>query len=200
MNNKEKFEKYADMLREWSERMNLIAPSTLDDIESRHIADSMQLADYIPHGANVMDMGSGAGFPAAVLAIMGWNVVAIESVGKKAEFLRALKTELDLPNFDVYNGRVENYVKKPAIMNNKHEIIFTARAFAPLKRILDWTFCKNTQKGRYLLLKGRAIMDEIQAARKKYDFDYKLYPSKTGDGFIIDIKNVRKPIKRPEIS
>ncbi len=74
MNNKDKFNKYKQLLLEWSSKMNLVAPSTLDDIETRHFADSAQLADVLPTNVNVVDLGSGAGFPGVVLAILGWNV------------------------------------------------------------------------------------------------------------------------------
>ena len=78
MNNKAKFNRYAEMLREWSERMNLVAPSTLNDIENRHFADSAQLADVLPHNVHIIDLGSGAGFPGVVLSILGWDVTCIE--------------------------------------------------------------------------------------------------------------------------
>ena len=94
MNNKGKFVRYAEMLRDWSGRMNLVAPSTLDNIETRHFADCAQLADVLPHGAQIIDLGSGAGFPGVVLAILGWDVVCIESIGKKVAFLTAVKDEL----------------------------------------------------------------------------------------------------------
>ena len=67
MNNKAKFDTYALMLRQWSGRMNLVAPSTLNDIENRHFADSAQLADVLPRDAEIIDLGSGAGFPGIVL-------------------------------------------------------------------------------------------------------------------------------------
>lgn len=110
MNNKAKFDQYELMLRDWSGRINLVAPSTLDDIKTRHFADSAQLADVLPHDATVIDLGSGAGFPGVVLAIMGWNVVAIESIGKKVAFLSAVKDKLGLDNLTIYHGRVENYI------------------------------------------------------------------------------------------
>ena len=88
---KEKFIKYENLLREWSEKINLVAPSTLDDIKTRHIEDSLQLIDYIPKNVNIIDLGSGAGFPGVVLAIMGWNVTCIESITKKTNFLNTLK-------------------------------------------------------------------------------------------------------------
>ena len=91
MNNKAKFNRYAEILRDWSGRMNLVAPSTLGDIETRHFADSAQLADVLPKDVHIIDMGSGAGFPGVVLAILGWNVTCIESIGKKVSFLETVK-------------------------------------------------------------------------------------------------------------
>ncbi|MDL2296266.1 16S rRNA (guanine(527)-N(7))-methyltransferase RsmG [Lachnospiraceae bacterium OttesenSCG-928-E19] len=187
MNNKAKFNKYADMLRDWQTRMNLVARGTLDDIETRHFADSAQLADILPTNVRIVDLGSGAGFPSAVLAIMGWDVTAIESIGKKASFLSALKTELNLPNFTVYHGRVEDYVKK--IKRNDLSVVFTARAFASLTKILDYV---GRTKSRLFLLKGREVESEIADAQTKYKFDYQLIPSKTGDGYILIVENIQK--------
>lgn len=186
MNNKEKFERYAALLRAWSEKMNLVAPSTLADIENRHFADSAQLADILPHDVNVADLGSGAGFPGVVLAILGWHVTCIESIGKKVAFLNAVKDELGLENLVIYHGRVEDFVRHLPAKNDN--LVFTARAFASLTKILDYV---AQTKCRLFLLKGREIESEIAAAKQKYKFDYELTPSKTGDGFIISIKNNR---------
>ena len=182
MENKVKFEKYKNLLREWSNRMNLVAPSTLNDIDNRHIADSAQLADFLPSGVDIVDLGSGAGFPAIVLAILGWRVTCIESIGKKVAFLNAVKDGLGLDNLTIYHGRVENYIAD--LEQGKH-CIYTARAFAPLIKILDYV-----HKTRYelFLLKGRDVMIEIEIAKQKYHFDFELFPSKTGDGFIAHIK------------
>lgn len=182
MNNKVKFDLYANMLRDWSTRMNLVAPSTLNDIENRHFADSAQLADVLPAGANVIDLGSGAGFPGVVLAILGWHVTCIESIGKKVAFLTAVKDALQLDNLVIYHGRVEDYMRNTKMDKNK--CVFTARAFAPLVKILDYVYIQNC---RLFLLKGREIDSEISVAKQKYDFDYKLVPSKTGDGYILII-------------
>ena len=182
MNNKVKFEEYEKLLREWSERMNLVAPSTLNDIQNRHIADSAQLADILPKNVNIIDLGSGAGFPGVVLAIMGWNVVCIESIGKKVSFLNTVKEKLNLTNLTIYHGRVEDYVRPlPAKSDN---FVFTARAFASLIKIMD---CVAKTKHRLFLLKGREIAGEIDTAKAKYKFNYELTPSKTGDGFIISV-------------
>ena len=186
MNSKEKFKKYAEMLREWSKKMNLVAPSTLTDIETRHFADSAQLADVLPKDVNVIDLGSGAGFPGVVLAILGWHVTCIESIGKKVSFLNAVREELNLENLTIYHGRVENFF--PAFLNKNVKkagnFVITARAFAPLVKILDYV---HGIKCRLFLLKGREIENEVAVAKQKYRFDYKLVSSKTGDGFVIII-------------
>lgn len=182
----EKFIKYEELLKEWSERMNLVAPSTLSDIKTRHIMDSAQLAKYLPKDVNIIDLGSGAGFPGVVLAILGWNVTCIESIGKKTNFLNELKQQLDLPNLTIINDRIEKTLTKIPV--NAGKFVFTARAFAPLIKIFDYTHKTNC---RLFLLKGRDIESEIVIAKTKYKFDYKLYKSETGDGFIIEIYNLK---------
>ena len=179
MNNNVKFEQYANLLRDWSGRMNLVAPSTLSDIETRHFADCAQLADVLPKDVKIIDLGSGAGFPGVVLAILGWNVTCIESIGKKVNFLSAVKQDLELNNLTIYHGRVEDFVRLLPVKNDN--FVFTARAFAPLIKIMDYA---AKTKHRLFLLKGREIESEINTAKQKYKFNYKLIPSKTGDGFI----------------
>ena len=181
----EKFVKYEKLLTEWSAKMNLVAPSTLSDIRNRHILDSAQLADFIPKNVNIIDMGSGAGFPGVVLAIFGWNVICVESITKKAHFLSTLKNELDLPNLEIVNDRLEHFFAKRPVKAG--DFVLTARAFAPLIKIFDYTHKTNC---RLFLLKGREIESEITTAKGRYKFDYELHPSKTGDGYIICIKNL----------
>ncbi|MBQ8473480.1 MAG: 16S rRNA (guanine(527)-N(7))-methyltransferase RsmG [Alphaproteobacteria bacterium] len=183
MSNKVKFEQYEKLLRDWSARMNLVAPSTLNDIQTRHIADSAQLADVLPRDVRIADMGSGAGFPAVVLAILGWHVTCIESIGKKVSFLRAVKEELGLKNLEIYHGRLEDFVRQLPAKND--DLVFTARAFASLTKIMDYV---ARTKCRLFLLKGREIEKEIMDAKRKYKFNYELTPSKTGDGFIIFVR------------
>ena len=186
MKNNVKFEEYENMLRQWSQRMNLVAPSTLADIKTRHFADSAQLADVLPRDVDIIDLGSGAGFPGVVLAILGWNVTCIESIGKKVAFLSAVKEKLGLENLTIYHGRVEDYVRCLPAKSDK--FVFTARAFASLTKIMDYV---AKTKYRLFLLKGREIESEIAAAKQKYRFEYSLVPSKTGDGFIIIVNFCR---------
>ena len=185
----EKFIKYEKLLKEWSTRMNLVAPSTLNDIQTRHIKDSAQLAKFIPKNVKIIDLGSGAGFPGVVLAILGWDVTCIESIGKKTKFLSALKQELDLPNLTIVNDRIENFLSKTPV--NPGDFVFTARAFVPLIKIFDYTGKKQTKNCRLFLLKGREIDSEILTAKSRYKFDYELHKSETGDGFIICISNLK---------
>ena len=185
----QKYTLYESLLREWNNKMNLVAPSTLPDIRKRHIMDSAQLAAHIPRDKTVIDLGSGAGFPAVVLAIFGYKVITIESIIKKCRFLEAVKSALSLTNFAIINDRVEAAIKTLAPNTKTH--IFTARAFAPLIRILDWTAFTKTP---YILLKGENVKSEIATAQTKYKFDYELVPSSAGPGFILSIENVR-PIR-----
>ncbi|MDR3208445.1 MAG: 16S rRNA (guanine(527)-N(7))-methyltransferase RsmG [Rickettsiales bacterium] len=181
----EKYNLYEKLLAEWNEKMNLVSKSTVADIRKRHIDDSAQLAKYIPPDKTVVDLGSGAGFPGAVLAILGYKVIAIESIGKKCMFLETLKQKLSLENLAIVNDRAENAV--PDIIKNAKNganFVFVARALAPLSRMLDWT-AKTGQ--RYVLLKGRGVWDEIAEARRKHRFFIELYPGETGDGFVIKL-------------
>jgi 16S rRNA (guanine527-N7)-methyltransferase len=181
MTTEEKYALYETLLKDWNGRMNLVAPSTLSDVRGRHIDDSAQLAAHIPPGADILDLGSGAGFPAVVLAILGYKVTAVESVGKKCRFLEELKSKLNLPNLTVINDRVENVIK--TLRPEKNRII-TARAFAPLTRILDLT---RKLDARHVLLKGRSAPDEIAAARGKHGFGAETIQSATGDGLVVKL-------------
>ena len=185
----EKYAVYERLLGEWNDRMNLVAPSTLADARRRHIEDSAQLSEYIPPNATAIDLGSGAGFPAVVLAILGRRAIAVESTGKKCRFLETLKKELDLPNLTIINDRIEAAL--PKLLGAKNEasailrqnrIIFTARAFAPLIKILDMT---AKYRLPYALLKGENVKTEIALAQRKYGFEAKLHPSRTGPGSIV---------------
>ncbi len=182
----EKFIKYENLLKQWSTKINLVAKSTLVDVRTRHIKDSAQLAKYIPRNVKIIDLGSGAGFPGVVLAILGWNVICIESIGKKTNFLTELKEQLDLPNLTIVNDRIENFLSKTPVKAG--DFVFTARAFAPLIKIFDYT---HKTKCRLFLLKGREIESEILTAKSKYKFDYELYKSETGDGYIICVFNLK---------
>ena len=175
------FEKYATILKKWQTSINLVSPDSLNDLSNRHFMDSAQLAGHIPVGTKIIDMGSGAGFPGVVLAIMGYDVKCIESDQKKCVFLSELKRELNLANLEIINERLENYIQKTGFFDENTG--FTARAFAPLVKIMQFLSATG-QKYRLFLLKGRQIDAEINDAKQKFQFNYELIPSKTGDGFV----------------
>ncbi len=106
----ELFKKYSDLLKQWQSKINLISPNTINEIETRHIADSEQLAKFINPGATIFDLGSGAGFPAIVLGIMGYNVYCIESDMRKCIFLNECIRVMGLKNVVVWSDRIENKI------------------------------------------------------------------------------------------
>jgi 16S rRNA (guanine527-N7)-methyltransferase len=174
-----------NMLRERQKRLNLISNSTVENIRDRHINDSLQILKFLPADATIIDLGSGGGFPALTSGIGRYSVFAVESDHAKCDWLNDAAAALELENFHVICDRAEK-INFPKI-TGKNKWIWTARAFAPLSRIFDWTAKWNMP---YVLLKGERVMDEIKTAQKRYKFDYELYPSATGPGFIVIIKNV----------
>ncbi len=186
MFNKEKFELYKSLILDYSRHTNLVSKKSLENIEIRHFEDSKQLSNYITEGSTIIDMGSGAGFPGVVLAILGYKVFCVESIIKKANFLNIVKNKLNLKNLIICNERLENFLKN---MTFDKKTVFTARAFAPLIEILEYIHKFNYPA---FLLKGRKIEEEIFEANKKFKFYYELKKSITGDGFIIKVEKIKK--------
>lgn len=159
-----KLDRYAELLAEWSRKFNLVAKSTLPDIWTRHFLDSAQLLKFIPAKAgNIADLGSGAGFPGLVLAIMGApQVDLIESTGKKADFLRIVADELKL-NASVHQSRIED------IRGFRADVI-TARAVAPLKELIVLANPLMKKDSLCLFLKGRNADAELTESAKYWRF------------------------------
>ena len=173
-------------LDDWRLKSNLIGPREWPHIWQRHVWDCLQLLDHIPETARVVDLGSGAGFPGLVIAAARpqGHVTMIESVGKKAAFLRAAILVGHLPA-DVIQGRVESAEAKPAD-------IVTARAFAPLPRLLDYAapWMKNGATG--LFLKGERWEEELTDARQRWNFAYEAIPSRSGgSGVVLIVRELR---------
>lgn len=151
-----------DRLIEENARQNLVAAATLPVVWQRHIADSAQLLDYVPRGtAPWLDLGSGAGFPGLVIAILRPNdeVVLIESRTKRIDWLGRMVEELALANCRVEGRRLEQVQSQPAAA-------ITARAFAPLRDILALSARFSTAHTRYVLPKGRSAAQELADAPK----------------------------------
>lgn len=170
----ERLDLYADMLKDWQTRMNLVGPATLSDIWGRHFADSAQLCRLMPAGRRWLDMGSGGGFPGLVLAAMDWGqFVLVDSVAKKARFLEAVRDALGLGDrVAVINARVE------ALPTLGVEVA-TARAAAPLATLFDWAIRHVRPSGTFLFPKGRRWAEEVAEARNRFNFDLETKASLT---------------------
>lgn len=174
-------------LDKWRSKINLIGPSEFDQVWRRHVWDSWQLSEHVPEGP-IVDLGSGSGFPALVLAA-GFaseesHITMIESVGKKCAFLRAAVDSAAL-SARVIQGRVE-------AVNPVEAHCVTARAFAPLPKLLDYAE-PWLEKGAYgVFPKGRRWQEELTSAQESWRFAYEAIPSKTGDGAILKISEVSR--------
>ena len=173
----EKFETVQQQLIQWSKRFNLVAPSSLPQFWVRHVLDSVQLYGLAPKAAkNWLDLGSGAGFPGIILAIMitqrpGAKMTLIEANGKKASFLRHLAREVGAP-VQVLQQRIE------AVEPFTTEVI-TARALSSLSDLLEYSlpFCdKNTL---LVLPKGKQVEAELSAAQNNWKLQFSSHSSIT---------------------
>jgi 16S rRNA (guanine527-N7)-methyltransferase len=188
-----RFARLADLVAQWTPRINLIAPASLDEIATRHIADSAQLADLAPHGwAHWVDLGSGAGFPGLVIAVLaqdsapGRRITLVDSDQRKAAFLRTAIRELGLgASASVLAARAESL---PPLSAD----VLSARALAPLPALLPLARRHLAPAGRALFPKGRRAGEEIAAARAAgWQFDLLTHPSRTDpEARILDIGEI----------
>lgn len=172
--------RYAELLATWQKTINLVAPATLDEAWHRHFADSAQLMALVPPDAKTLaDLGSGGGFPGLVLAIMladrGVAVTLIESDQRKGAFLREVARQVAIP-VDILSMRIESAETRTRV--DAVDVV-TARALAPLDRLLGWVAPLFAPHSVALLLKGRDAEIEIADARKRWRFDVELRPSLT---------------------
>ncbi|GLV22401.1 ribosomal RNA small subunit methyltransferase G [Sphingobium sp. TomMM35A] len=159
-----RLDSYVQMLLAEMDQQNLIAESTREHVWSRHIVDSAQLMklDGAANEGLWIDLGSGAGLPAIVVAILSKRpVLMIESRRKRIDFLNRLVGELSLNNADVYGGRVESAPATEAA-------VISARAYAPLDRLLSSALHLSTDKSLWILPKGRNAQIELEAARSSW--------------------------------
>ena len=175
----ERLDHVIDTLDTWRVKSNLIGPREWPHIWQRHVWDCLQLLDHIPETARVVDLGSGAGFPGLVIAAARpkGHVTMIESVGKKAAFLPAAITAGVL-SADVVQGRVE-------LVGTGAADLVTARAFAPLPRLLDYAAPWMKKGATGLFLKGERWEEELTEARQRWSFAYEAIPSQSGGAGVV---------------
>lgn len=171
---------YVTLLAQWQKRLNLIAEETVGDIWERHILDSGQILALLPAlPQKIIDMGSGAGLPGMVLAIMGVpEVVLVESDQRKAIFLEEVAYQLF--------GVAAMASKKITVRNQRMETveflktdIVTSRALAKLDQLFNLGRHQWHDQVKIVFLKGKLWKEEIQQAQKHWNFSYQAHPSLT---------------------
>lgn len=193
-------DRFADLLAVWQGKINLVAPSTLPELWTRHIADSLQLwtlanTRFVTPGAPLLwiDLGSGGGFPGLIVACAladrpGALVHLVESNLKKAAFLREAIRILGLPAH-VHATRIEDF----AIRFPGRPDIVSARALAPLPDLLALAYPLLKTGGVGLFPKGQDVEAELTAASKYWKFEHQLVPSVTSpDGRIVVVRGLAK--------
>lgn len=181
-------EEYIALLAEWNPRINLVAPASVDSWRARHLDDSLQLAPLLPHGAGPFaDLGSGAGLPGLILAATNpaaeWHLV--ESDRRKAAFLREAARRMGLAKTSVHAARIEA-AKLPPLR------AVTARALAPLERLLHLAHPLLAPGGVAVFPKGRAVERELTAAGATWLMRAERFASRTDpEATILRLSEIR---------
>jgi len=189
----ERLDRYLDLLRQWQAKTNLVAPSTLPNLWTRHVADSLQLLSLAPSARRWVDLGSGGGFPGIVLACAlaetpDASVHLIERNAKKAAFLREALRVTNAPGVVHLSDIVDT------VDSNLSRIdCITARALAPLHQLIGWTAPLVEQGAKALFLKGQDVELELTEATKYWNINPRLHSSLTGGhGWIVELDRVER--------
>ncbi len=183
----ERLKLYEALLQKWQRAVNLVAPSTLDDVWRRHFADSAQVAELAPDAKKWVDLGSGAGFPGLVIAMMTANhddrkVHLVESNSRKCAFLSDVARQTGV-QVVVHDSRSDAAAASIGVAD-----VVSARALAPLPSLLALSQPFFVRETVGLFLKGREALEEIAEAEKLWRFRWKTSPSRTdSQGQIIKI-------------
>jgi 16S rRNA (guanine527-N7)-methyltransferase len=182
-------ERFRERLEDANQSMNLVGPSTLSQFWLRHALDSAQLLNIAPDARVWADLGAGAGFPGLVLAILlkgrpRARVHLIDSLSKRCRFLQAVTDELKLPA-EVHDARAED-------LSLAVEVV-TARACAPMTRLLSFARPYLREGVEGLFLKGEKVEAELQEARKSWRFEADLLPSLSDSrGQVVRIRRLQR--------
>ena len=192
----EALERYRALLSAWQAKTNLVAPGTLNAFWSRHVGDSLQVLALFPSTNHWIDLGSGAGFPGLVIAIAqigktGCSHVLVESNSKKCAFLRTVARETGA-DAAIVNGRIESVAKQYAESQPLPEIV-TARALAPLPRLLELAEPLLAKGAIGLFHKGREFAAEIEDCRSLWRFDLVIHESRIAAGSVLlEVRNLAR--------
>jgi len=185
-----RLKKYEKILTDYNKKINLISKSTEKDIYNRHFIYCAQVIDFLNNNQNLLDLGTGAGFPGIVLKIVSndfrknLNIFLVEKSKKKCIFLDFLKKELSI-DINIINQKYEDFKTI-----KKHSVI--TRAFKNIKETIDLTY-KNLQNiENLIMLKGKNYINELNEAEKKYMFHVKKYQSLTSrESYILKISKIK---------
>ena len=171
----ERLDAFASLLRSENERQNLVSKASLENLWERHILDSAQLVRFaLPEARNWLDLGTGAGFPGLMVPLFHpASVVLVESRKLRADFLRAAASTLGIA------AKVEILCSRLETVPDRAFEVISARAFAPLPRLLALAERFSTPGTVWILPKGRNAKSELEAARSSWQGDFRLEPSLT---------------------
>ena len=186
----ERLQTYLALLARWQKKINLVGPSTLADPWRRHVLDSAQLLPHIAAGSTLVDLGSGAGFPGLVLAIMAQlDVHLVESDLRKTVFLQEA-ARLTGTVVEIHNQRIESL---PALTAD----VITARALAPLPLLCELAQPLCHAETVCLFLKGRSAQEELTETQKQTTLQATLIASQTdSEGVLIKVRNLHHDVAR----
>ena len=188
-----RLDRYVDLLREWQAKTNLVAPSTLPNLWTRHIADSLQLVTIAPDAKVWADLGSGGGFPGVVLACAlaetpGAMIHLVERNAKKAAFLREALRVTNSPG-KVHLADIGDSVDR---ITGPVDCV-TARALAPLHQLIGFAAPLVRHGAKALLLKGQDVEAELTEATKYWNIKPILHSSRTGgQGWIVELDQIER--------
>ena len=175
----EKLDLLATELKAENDRQNLVSKGSLEDVWVRHFFDSAQLTAHVPRGTcgAWFDLGSGAGFPGLVLSVLRPDAptLLVESRRRRIEWLHAMKEKLDLANCEIEGNRLE-------VVETREAAVISARAFAPLPKLLNLSARFSTARTHWVLPKGRSAAQEVQELPRKLRKMFHVEQSKTDDG------------------
>jgi 16S rRNA (guanine527-N7)-methyltransferase len=178
---------YAELLVKWQAKINLVGPATIPELWRRHMLDSAQLWPLLEDGP-ILDLGSGAGFPGLVLAILRGKadpVHLVESDARKCAFLREVARQTDAI-VTIHNQRIESITAFPVAT-------ITARALAPVTSLLTLAEPFLQPSTHCLFLKGEKLEDELTAAAKDWNMNCERIPSRTDpNGVILRLREVHR--------
>ena len=184
--------RFLELLTEWNANMNLVGPASLPDFWNRHAWDSAQLLRLAPDAVTWADLGAGAGFPGLVIAILrkhqpGFHMHLVESMAKRCRFLSAVVDELSLPA-TVHNERAEN-------LDLTVDIV-TARACAPLHRLLGYARPYLLAGAQGLFLKGQDVVSDMSEAARYWEYEADVVPSLSDErGRIVRVRRLGRARK-----